>query len=101
MKLSQFTEQQYQKFSRADGSQYIASEYALYRILKLVQKFKPAKILEVGVGIGTISDSILKAYKDAYKPEVYGTENNEFCLSRLPKNLGASYHELRLFPHVN
>tara|TARA_B100000929_G_C15467147_1_gene406581 strand:- start:845 stop:1084 length:240 start_codon:yes stop_codon:yes gene_type:complete len=60
MKLKRFTKNHYHKFSQAEGSQYIASEYALFRILELIEKFRPHNILEVGMGIGTISDSILK-----------------------------------------
>lgn len=97
MKSEYFTEEQYRKFSRAEGSQYIASEYALFKILKLVQKFQPRNILEVGVGIGTISDSILKAFGNSYQPKVFGTEDNEFCRSQLAKNLGSSFNELKLF----
>ena len=97
MRIKNIVEKQYRKFSRAEGSQYIASEYALFRILKLVQKFQPRNILEVGVGIGTISDSIVKAFGNSYQPEVFGTEDNEFCRSQLSKNLGSSFQELKLF----
>lgn len=100
IKPEHFTEQQYRKFSRAEGSQYIASEFAILKILELVQKFKPKKILEVGVGIGTISDSILKAYKNSYPQEVYATEDNEFCISQLPKNLGSSFQYLKLYEAI-
>jgi hypothetical protein len=99
MNLRGFTKIQYQKFSEADGSQYIASEYALYRILKLVQKYKPHYILEAGVGIGTISDSILKS-NFSFLHKIYGTENNEFCLSQLPENLRADYNNLNLFSDI-
>tara|TARA_B100000378_G_C17999086_1_gene396537 strand:+ start:330 stop:962 length:633 start_codon:yes stop_codon:yes gene_type:complete len=91
-----FIERQYRKFSGAEGSQYIASEYALFRILNLVQKFQPRNILEVGVGIGTITDSILKS-GNRYQLKVFGTEDNEFCRSQLANNLGSSFQELQLF----
>ena len=97
MRIKNIVEKQYQKFSRAKGSQYIASEYALLRILELVKQFRPKNILEVGVGIGTISDSLLKAFENSYQPEVFGTEDNEFCRSQLSKNLGSSFQKLKLF----
>ncbi|GAA4316368.1 hypothetical protein GCM10023115_25430 [Pontixanthobacter gangjinensis] len=100
MSNTEFTKQQYQKFSQAEGSQYIVSEYALNQILKLVQKFKPVNILELGVGIGTISDSILKRYNSKYQPNVYGIENNSFCLSKIPENLGEDYRKLKLFNSI-
>lgn len=92
-----FIKEQYCKFSYAEGNQYIASEYALFRILKLTQKFRPRNILEVGVGIGTISDSLLKTFKNSCPPNVYGTEDNEFCRLQLEKNLGSSFKDLKLF----
>lgn len=100
MNNKDFIKKQYCKFSKAEGSQFIASENALGEILNFINKFKPANILEVGVGIGTISDSIIKAFKDDYRPNVYGTENNDFCLSKLPENLGKDYSFLKLFPSI-
>lgn len=100
MSNTEFTKQQYHKFSQAEGSQYIVSEYALNQILKLIQQFKPVNILELGVGIGTISDSILRRYNSKYQPDIYGTENNSFCLSKIPENLGEDYRRLKLFNSI-
>ena len=100
MKSDYFTERQYRKFSRAEGSQYIASEYALFRILKLGQKFRPKNILEVGVGIGTISDSLLKIFENSYQPKIFGTEDNEFCRSQIAINLGPSFEQMKLFRSI-
>ncbi len=99
MRIKKYVKKQYRKFSAAEGNQYIASEYALYRILKIIEKFKPKAILEVGVGIGTISDSIIKANFD-FQPEVYGTEKNEFCLDHLYKNMESSYNALYLYSDI-
>ena len=99
MNLREFSGNQYRKFSKASGSEFIASEYAIFRILKLVQKFQPENILEVGVGIGTISDSILKA-GFYFNPKVYGTEIEDFCIKELPVNLGKDLKRLNLFPAI-
>lgn len=99
MKLKRFTKTQYQKFSQAEGSQYIASEYALFRILKLIEKFKPKNILEVGAGIGTISDSILK-FNFPQDIQLFASEADNFCLEKLPENLGGDFSKLKLFPHI-
>ncbi|AVR43827.1 hypothetical protein C7S20_00255 [Christiangramia fulva] len=99
MRIKAIAKEQYQKFSQADGSQFIASEYAIYGILKTVSIFQPGTILEAGVGIGTISDSILKA-EFSFKPQVYGTENNEFCLKQLSKNMGKNFSQLKLYPNI-
>jgi hypothetical protein len=99
IEIKEITREQYKKYSAADGSQFIASEYALYRILKLIQKFKPKHVLEVGVGIGTISDSILKSDFE-FQPSLYGTEKNPFCLEKLPENMNSSFGKLNLFPDI-
>lgn len=99
MSIKNIVERQYRKFSVAEGSQFIASEYALYCILKIIQKFEPYRILEVGVGIGTISDSICKV-GFSYRPKIYGTESNEFCLEQLSKNMGNYFSELLLYPNI-
>ncbi|MCP9198307.1 class I SAM-dependent methyltransferase [Gramella sp. GC03-9] len=98
--IKDFTKRQHRKFTQAEGSQYIASEYAVLQIIKLIKKFQPKHILEVGVGIGTISDSIIKA-GFGFQPIVYGIENNRFCLDQIPGNLGDSYGELRLFHGIH
>ena len=97
MHLKSFTAKQYQKFSRAKGSQFIASEYALLQILNLIEKFKSKNILEVGAGIGTISDSILKRFKEV---NLYATEADNFCLEHLPGNLDVDYNKLNLYSNV-
>ncbi|APU69118.1 hypothetical protein C723_2765 [Christiangramia flava JLT2011] len=83
----------------AEGSQFIASEYALYKILSLIEKFEPKTILEAGVGIGTISDSILRTHYSS-NLKVYGTESNAFCLEQLPLNMGEKYNSLHLYPDI-
>lgn len=99
MRFKAIAEKQYRKFSKAEGSQFIASEYALYRILSLIDKFRPKTILEAGVGIGTISDSILKTdYK--YQLEIFGTEKNSFCLKQLPQNMNRRFEALHLYPDI-
>jgi hypothetical protein len=97
--IKEITREQYRKYSAADGSHFIASEYALYRILRLIQKFKPKHILEVGVGIGTISDSIIKSTFE-FQPILYGTEKNQFCLEKLPRNMKSTFGKLNLFPDI-
>lgn len=99
MILKEFTRHQYIKFSKAKGSEYIASEYALFRILQFIKLFNPKLILEVGAGIGTISDSILKL-KTPFNLELYATESNEFCLHNLQQNLENQYKHLNLYNSI-
>lgn len=78
----------YKKFAFVDGNQYIASEYALIKILQLVKDFKVKSILEVGLGIGSISDTIFEyANQNGFSIRYTGTEANDYCLDALPENV--------------
>jgi spore coat polysaccharide biosynthesis predicted glycosyltransferase SpsG len=80
--------QNYKKFCFLEGSEYIASEFALEIILKIVEKYKINSILELGLGIGSISDTVLKYSKNNNSKINYvGTEKNEFCLNALKNNV--------------
>lgn len=86
MNLANFGKKEYLKFCNYEGSQHIASEFAIVEILKLIKQFNITSILEIGLGIGSISSTVLSAFKD--KDLVYvGTEGNSFCLDSLRKNL--------------
>lgn len=100
MNIKTFTEKQYRKFSKADGNQFITSEYALYTILRLIKKFEPRIILEVGIGIGTLSDTILNA-NFYFQPDMFGTETDSFCLQQISKNLGDNYKNLKIFRNIS
>lgn len=86
--INKIAVENYKNFCFKEGSDYIASEFALETILKLIDKFKPKKILELGMGIGSVSDTILK-FKNLndLNFEYFGTESNEFCLEQLKKNV--------------
>ncbi len=85
----------YEKFCLAEGSQHIASEFAIEKINQLVKKFHIERILEVGLGIGSISGIIL-AVNRGKKISYTGTEANHFCLKALPDNLKEVYHRLNI-----
>jgi hypothetical protein len=102
MNLKTFSSIQYKVFCKAEGSQNIVSEYALLQILRLIKLYSIKSILEVGVGIGTISGSILKYFENVpHKLYCAGTEKNEFCLNEIPKNLGHNYKDLMIYPEIN
>lgn len=86
MKIKKLAVDNYKFFCSLEGSDYIASEFALETLLKLVTVFKIKKILEIGLGIGSISDTILKLeQKNNLKIDYFGTEMNQFCLDALQK----------------
>lgn len=85
LKLSDIARDVYLKFSNLEGSQHIASEFALLKILQLIKENKISSILEVGSGIGTVPFAIHKAFK---KKVLYtGIEDNDFCLKSLASNI--------------
>ena len=91
----------YKSFCEADGSQHIASEYAIEKINDLVGEFQVKSILEVGLGIGSISGIILELNRNKPDLDYYGTEVNDFCLNALPKNLKEDYNRLKVYPDLN
>jgi len=84
----------YVGYCKAEGNQHIASEYAIVKIQELVKKFQVKRILEIGLGIGSIAGSLLSVNKDI---DYTGTEANEFCLMALPGNLKKVYPRLSVF----
>jgi spore coat polysaccharide biosynthesis predicted glycosyltransferase SpsG len=101
MKEKVLAVQNYKRFCELDGSQYIASEFALETLLKIIKVFKVNSILELGLGIGSISDTVLK-YCDGERAKVnyVGTEKNEFCLEELQKNV-LDYNQIELYSELN
>lgn len=88
MKIKDLAISNYKKFCNLEGSDYIASEFAIETILNLISKFKINSILEIGLGIGSIADTVLKyAYLNDLNISYVGTEQNEFCLSALKENV--------------
>lgn len=101
MNLINYGNQEYLKFCTYEGSQHIASEYAIIKILQLVKQFKINSVLEVGLGIGSISGTVLSAFNRNELVYV-GTENNSFCLDSLKKNLSPNnYNRLEIVSSID
>ncbi len=92
----------YKIFSECDGNQHIASLYALQKAIDIMQRNKPKSVLEVGLGIGSISYAILEYCKRKNIEVKYsGTEANKFCLQHLPINLGSHFQQIKLYESIN
>ena len=74
----------YKFFSQKDGSQHIASTYALKGLEKIVKKNNVNFVFEFGIGIGTIP-YLLGSIKNELI--YFGTENNGYCIEQLKLNL--------------
>lgn len=97
MNYRKIAQENYKKFAFIDGNQHIASEYALITILKLIQDFKVKSVLEVGLGIGSIADTVFKyAKKKNIDINYTGTEANAFCLQALKTNV-EDYNSIHLY----
>lgn len=91
----------YKRFSKIPGNQHIANLYAIEKILDILYIHKPKRILEIGLGIGSISYSILNYYDERNRlVEYYGTENNTFCIESLSINLDKYHSKLNIFSSV-
>ena len=90
-------EQLYYSFCEANGNKHIASEYAIEKINGLVDSFRVKSILEVGLGIGSISGIILALNRNISDLNYAGTEANDFCLNALDENLNEDYRQLRIY----
>lgn len=100
MKDKNLVVQNYKRFCELDGSEYIASEFALETLLKIIRIFNVNDTLELGLGIGAICDTVLKYSKRNNKNISYfGTEKNEFCLDALKKNV-SDFNKLKLFSEL-
>ena len=84
----------YKLFSSAEGNQHIASKYVIYKLQELIENFQPDKVLEVGLGIGRISGTLLALNKELNNTR---TEANDFCLKSLPGDLKKDFKMLEIF----
>ena len=76
------TTKDYQEFEKLNDG-YIASFFFLQELTNLIQAKRPRRILEVGVGMGTIPYSV-RQFKDTF--EYVGTEMLGLCIDRLKIN---------------
>ncbi len=92
----------YKYFSGLEGNQHIASEFALKKLNEIIHNFKVKSILELGLGIGSISYSVLEFSSKINNPVKYiGTESNDFCLSVLPNYLKLHFNKIRIFEKLD
>lgn len=92
----------YKYFSKLEGNQHIASEFALKKIIDIIKNYKIKSVLELGLGIGSISFCIIEFSKEFNKQLEYtGTESNEFCLEVLPKYLKENFDTIQIFNGLN
>ena len=98
--MKEYVKSKYLEFSNLEGSQHISGEFAILKILQLVDSFNIQTVFEIGLGIGTLPNTILNYFKRniAY----IGTEENAFCLDSLSSNLSTDlYNKLKIYSKVS
>ncbi len=86
MKNSVLVDKIHTKYTKKIGSEQIATKLALREILNYVEITRPDSILEIGSGIGTITNLLIKALPDS---DIFCYELNSFCLKQLKKNVNS------------
>ena len=100
MSRKDFVEKSYVKFCKLEGNEYIASEYVINKIIELIETFDLSDILELGVGIGTIADTVLNySALNNLNINYVGTEADSFCKTALKSNI-ERYSDLKLFENL-
>jgi hypothetical protein len=77
-------------FSAKEGSEHIASFNALRGVIHHVRRRKLKKILELGIGIGTIPYALREArlrHEITHNFDYYGTEADLFCIQAFKDNV--------------
>lgn len=92
----------FEQFRPRPGSDYIASGFALGCFAQLVERRRPASILEIGAGIGAITVTILDAQDRAGAAggEYVAVEDIPFCLEQLAANLGDRADRVTVVPRA-
>jgi len=78
------TELIFNKYAAQFGSDQIATKLALRIISDHLEKNNPQSILEIGAGIGTITELLIKKSPNS---NILSFEKDEWCLSQLLKNV--------------
>ncbi|MGI9488683.1 MAG: class I SAM-dependent methyltransferase [Geminicoccaceae bacterium] len=89
----------FEQFAGRPGAQHIATEFALTYLSALLRTQKPASVLEIGAGIGTITSMLLE-HPCGIK-HVTSTEDHPFCLEQLEANLPSERDRLELIKEEN
>jgi protein-L-isoaspartate O-methyltransferase len=76
------------------GAAHVASEHAIHGLIKWLERRHPMNVLEVGAGIGTLTETVLKTCE--WHPEITSIEWNEFCLKQLTLNLANRRSDFKL-----
>ena len=86
MDNSLLVEEIHEKYAKQIGSDQIATKLALSLISKHIELTIPESVLEIGSGIGTITDLLIQQLPTS---DIFCYEVNSFCLEQLKKNISS------------
>ena len=81
----------FEKYSKLSGSNQIATQFALRIISEHLDSHRPRSVLEIGAGIGTITELLISKLPNA---RIVSYENNAWCVSQLVKNVNLTTVEI-------
>jgi Predicted O-methyltransferase len=88
----------YATYAQKPGSEHIASLDACRGLEQLVRRHRPRRVLEVGSGIGTLTDLLAQTLDpDAV---LVSLEDNPYCLEQRRLNLGPRLGRASLLPDL-
>jgi hypothetical protein len=76
------------RYAAMAGSEQVALLFSIQELIKHLDQTSPRKVLELGGGIGTLTECLLRFSKS----DLTVVENNEFCLNKMKKNLESFRH---------
>jgi hypothetical protein len=91
MKQTSLIHRIHAKYSQQVGSEQIATKLALEIISDHITSTRPESILEIGSGIGTITELIMESLPNS---KLFCYETNNWCVNQLRNNLGESGYTL-------
>ena len=79
-------EEWHEKYKSKNGSDHIAGKYALAVLSYVLRNLKPSVVVELGAGIGTMTDMVIN-HPEFTPDKIICFEDNTFCLEQLAVNL--------------
>jgi predicted O-methyltransferase YrrM len=86
------------RFKSLPGSDQMASQHAIGGLMSAIRRYRPATVLEIGSGIGTLTFALVQAFAALGIDDcrITTVEDNEFCLRQLRRNLDGHLHRVNL-----
>jgi predicted O-methyltransferase YrrM len=80
-----FAEHLFARYQAKEGSRNAARPVSLAHLAACLRTFRPRTVLEMGAGIGTITDALLSHHSGIRR--IVAFEHNAFCLAAITQNI--------------